>query len=153
MTVYDSNHIKAVSRKLARSIISIGDFEQSTECAKDGDLVFLDPPYTVTHDTNGFLKYNKTLFSWEDQERLARVANKLRQRGCFVIVSNAAHSCIAPLYPAFDRKLVSRHSTLAAASASRKSVSECLYMGYRLEQNRVAKICSGDRQDTHPNEP
>ena len=50
------------------------DFEAAVAKAKAGDLVYLDPPYVTGHNDNGFIDYNEKLFSWSDQQRLARVA-------------------------------------------------------------------------------
>ena len=38
------------------------DFEEIVIIASDGDFVFADPPYTVKHNANGFIKYNEKLF-------------------------------------------------------------------------------------------
>lgn len=107
------------------SVLS-GDFEFALEGANSGDVVYVDPPYTVAHSNNGFIKYNDRLFSWKDQERLARVVAELDRRGCAVLVSNAHHDSIARLYPEFRRMTVARHSVMAADSAFRGRIQEYL---------------------------
>ena len=87
----DPEKINAVSDLLGKATIGCEDFEVAVAKAQEGDLVYLDPPYTVAHGNNGFLKYNARIFSWDDQKRLADVAHKLAGRGCSVIVSNADH--------------------------------------------------------------
>lgn len=42
------------------------DFEELIDLAEEGDLIFADPPYTVRHNHNGFIKYNENLFSWSE---------------------------------------------------------------------------------------
>jgi DNA adenine methylase len=59
-----------VSKLLKRARLKAGDFEGVVSDAVEGDFVFLDPPYTVKHNMNGFIKYNEGLFSWNDQIRL-----------------------------------------------------------------------------------
>lgn len=103
------------------------DFEQSLNEASEGDLVYIDPPYTVKHNFNGFLKYNESIFSWSDQVRLHAAAVCAKQRGATVIVSNAAHQSLLELYRDADNlQVVTRSSVLAASSLKRGRVEEIL---------------------------
>lgn len=112
---------------LGSAEIRAGDFETAVASAKRGDLVYLDPPYTVAHSNNGFLRYNEHIFSWKDQERLAAVAGELDERGCVVIVSNAAHESIRALYRRFRVITVSRRSLIAADPSHRQSTDELVF--------------------------
>ena len=40
----------------------VSDFEAIIDSTTKGDFLFADPPYTVTHNLNGFVKYNEVLF-------------------------------------------------------------------------------------------
>lgn len=91
--------IKAVSKAIRYNVVITScDFEETLPNLKKGDLVFLDPPYTVTHGNNSFIEYNKKLFSWEDQQRLAVFIEKLASRGIYFILTNAPHQSIRELY-------------------------------------------------------
>lgn len=57
------------------------DFQPVIDQAEKGDFLFVDPPYTVHHNLNGFIKYNEILFSWDDQIRLAESLELARKRG------------------------------------------------------------------------
>jgi DNA adenine methylase len=87
--VFEPENLRRASRLLKGSKLVAADFEVALADAGNGDLVYLDPPYTVAHNSNGFLRYNMKLFSWEDQVRLANCAQGLADRGCHVVVSNA----------------------------------------------------------------
>jgi DNA adenine methylase len=65
----DTDDFTATARALRRATLRPGDFEHLIERATAGDLVFADPPYTVRHNNNGFVRYNEKMFSWADQER------------------------------------------------------------------------------------
>ena len=121
---FDSSKIRRASAALAVADIRCEDFETAVDCARQGDTIYFDPPYTVAHGNNGFLKYNEQIFSWEDQQRLANVVRNLDSKGCRVIVSNAAHSSIADLYKGFHFHTVERRSLIAASSEHRKTISE-----------------------------
>jgi DNA adenine methylase len=123
----DDEGIRRASVLLAKAVIRDQDFEESLVGAKKGDLVYLDPPYTVAHGNNGFVKYNAKIFSWEDQLRLARVANDLAAKGCTVIVSNADHSSIRKLYRDFATTIIERNSIIAASSEFRSRVTERIF--------------------------
>ena len=92
-----------------------------------GDFVFLDPPYTVKHNVNGFVKYNEKLFRWEDQIRLRDSAVKAAKRGATVIVTNADHQSIRELYgKRANLRTIRRASVLSGDSRSRGAVTELL---------------------------
>ena len=119
--------LEAHSKALASAEILSGDFATAVEAARAGDVVYLDPPYTVTHSRNGFLKYNARVFSWPDQERLAHTASNLAERGCRVVISNAEHETIAALYGAFRAILVPRFSRMASDATRRRKIVELIY--------------------------
>lgn len=129
----DEVRIRESSMSLKSAVIAHQDFEPALHDAHEGDLVYLDPPYTVAHGNNGFIKYNAKIFSWGDQLRLAAVARRLAGRGCTVLVSNADHSSIRELYQGFETERLERNSVIAASGDFRSVVTECLfYMSGKL---------------------
>jgi DNA adenine methylase len=112
---------------LKQADLQTGDFEAVLEGASSGDFAYLDPPYTVAHGNNGFLRYNEKIFSWRDQERLAAVAIELDRRGCHLVVSNAAHSSIRALFKRFRSIPVSRQSRIAASPSRRLLTGELIF--------------------------
>jgi DNA adenine methylase len=123
----DGDRIRAASELLKGAVVQEHDFEEALRPAAGGDLVYLDPPYTVAHGNNGFVKYNAKIFSWEDQIRLARVARNLVNNGCTVIVSNADHGSIRRLYRDFEIAVFERNSIIAASSDFRSRITECVF--------------------------
>jgi DNA adenine methylase len=123
----DEERLRNASNALKKARVRNGDFEHILCQAKEDDLVYLDPPYTVAHGNNGFVKYNAKIFSWEDQIRLAHIAEELANRGCTVIVSNADHSSIRALYKAFKTTVLERTSRIAASSNFRSGITECIF--------------------------
>jgi DNA adenine methylase len=122
------DNFDAVAKLLARAELLECDFEILIDRAELGDLLFLDPPYTVRHNNNGFIKYNENLFSWQDQERLAKAATRAVERGAEVIVTNASHPTVRALYSArlFTFRTVSRFSAVSATASSRKQFEELI---------------------------
>ncbi|MDT4863701.1 Modification methylase DpnIIA [compost metagenome] len=106
----------------------MSDFENLIAAAKEGDFVFADPPYTVRHNYNGFIKYNEILFSWKDQQRLANALLQAARRGVKIICTNANHESVRSLYDfdEFEQIQVSRNSSISAKSSSRKSFEELI---------------------------
>lgn len=125
--VMSTDNWPAISALLKSANLVCRDFEDSIEEAGRGDLVFADPPYTVKHNFNGFIKYNDALFSWSDQVRLRDALLCARQRGARVIVTNAHHASIRELYQEhFLLEPVTRASVLAGSSAHRGRYEELL---------------------------
>src|SRR6185503_13336795 len=123
----DRERIRATSQALKGAKLSSQDFESALSHATKRDLVYLDPPYTVAHGNNGFVKYNAKIFSWNDQLRLAAIAENLATLGCKVLISNADHPSIRKLYRGFRAITITRPSRIAASSSYRRYVTECLF--------------------------
>lgn len=127
LSTIDEEHLYSASCALRTAKLISGDFEENTKDASKGDVIYFDPPYTVAHGLNGFVKYNERIFSWADQERLAKHARALAKRGCRVIVSNADHQSIHLLYKGFRCQIIERPSVIAASSAHRRQITECIF--------------------------
>lgn len=120
--------LRLASRRLQSAVLSCGDFASAIENIGPGDLVFLDPPYTVAHNNNGFIKYNDRLFSFSDQGRLSEAIDVMRELGAFYILTNAAHNSIATLFEKGDRRLdTSRKNRVGGRSAVRGDAQEYLF--------------------------
>lgn len=122
----DTDDFKAMAALLAGAELRVGDFEAVIDEADEGDLVFADPPYTVRHNFNGFIKYNEVLFSWADQERLAAALKRAGKRGAKIIATNANHHSVKSLYASWDflTHSVSRFSQVSADGGSRRQFEE-----------------------------
>jgi len=124
-----ASNIRAVSNLLSRTDLKLDarDFAETTRTAAKGDLVFLDPPYAVSHRSRGFIHYNEKLFAWPEQERLAGEAQRLSILGVSVIVANVDHPSVRELYTGFGEVVIERSSTLAARASGRTSATESLF--------------------------
>jgi len=96
--VLDNDNFELRSKLLKNVKFSSNDFEVLINKARKDDFVFIDPPYTVKHNNNGFIKYNEILFKWEDQVRLKNCVVKAVNRGVKILILNANHESIRALY-------------------------------------------------------
>lgn len=128
----DSDNFELTAALLAGAEILACDFATQLSKAGEGDFVFLDPPYTVAHNNNGFLKYNENIFAWADQERLRDEAVAASKRGAAVLVLNAKHDSVEELYEAHGTiHTVTRHSVMSGGASHRRAIEEiAVQIGY-----------------------
>lgn len=125
--IFESDDFEALSEALQSVDLKACDFEESIDRAGNGDVVFADPPYTVRHNNNAFVKYNEKLFSWDDQIRLANCLKKAADRGAMIIATNAYHPCVIELYQGFfDLQPICRKSQISADRQYRGNFEELL---------------------------
>lgn len=126
--IFPDDDFVAWSKVLSGSELRACDFGQTIDDAVEDDFLYVDPPYTVKHNMNNFVKYNEHIFSWADQVRLRDALAAASGRGVAVLVSNADHPFIRELYSGGGWQLqsVSRHSRLAASADHRKRTTELL---------------------------
>lgn len=116
-----------VAGLLAGSELLAADFESVIDRAERGDFVFSDPPYTVKHNHNGFIKYNENIFAWSDQERLCEALRRAKQRGVKIVCTNADHESIRTLYQrGFTIQQVDRASVIGGGIGYRGRISELI---------------------------
>lgn len=127
--IMPDDDFESSSEVLQKATLNVCDFEETLLEARAGDLVFLDPPYTTAHNKNGFIKYNQTIFSWNDQIRLQKCAVAAKQRGAKVMLTNAHHQSILDLYGEIgEPTIVSRSSVISGKTSARGYTTEVLYV-------------------------
>lgn len=116
------------SNCIAGFSFEVAPFSESIPAADTHNTFFYcDPPYTVKHNLNGFIKYNQNIFRWEDQVQLQALLADRRQHGCSVAVSNANHASIRSLYSEWPNlSRVHRQSVISGKTDGRELISELL---------------------------
>lgn len=111
LNLYDLENVMEVAELLKRTTVFSGDFVKTCSRAKEGDTVFLDPPYDGT-----FTGYRGAGFTDEDQQRVADLFMDLTMRGCRVIATNADTPMIRAMYdgaeitPVAVKRMINRNA-------------------------------------------
>lgn len=126
--VFESDDFVALAEMLKSATLKCSDFEPIVDGCKEGDFLYVDPPYTVQHNFNGFLKYNERIFNWADQMRLRDALVRAKARGVAIAATNADHDSIHTLYAGVgEYHQLKRHSVLAGDASKRRETTEALY--------------------------
>jgi DNA adenine methylase len=96
--ILDEDNLRAVSRALKRTRLEEASFLSVRKNAREGDLVYFDPPYHPVSKTANFTSYEKSGFGAEEQRLLAETAAALTRKGVKVILSNSYTDFICDLY-------------------------------------------------------
>ncbi len=129
--VLDSDDFEGVSGILQSAELHATDFQAVIDAAQKDDFVFVDPPYTVKHNLNGFVKYNEHIFSWEDQVRLRDCIDNAVIRGVKVLLTNADHPSIRELYEDIgEMQSLDRLSVISGKANARGRYSELIVKSF-----------------------
>ena len=125
---FDVDRIRTAAIALKDKTIIHSDFNCALQSVSAKDLVFLDPPYTVSHNNNGFIEYNKKLFSLEDQHRLKSCIDSIIEKDAYFILTNAAHETIFNIFKDCGKTIeLSRFCGLGGRKAKRQSTTEYVF--------------------------
>ena len=103
-TICDSSNLRNVSHVLPNCEVTIKavDYKETLlENAKEGDFIYLDPPYSPESPTSNFTKYTPKGFSNKAQEELAEIFRQLDEMKCKVMLTNSNTSFVRELYAPF----------------------------------------------------
>lgn len=120
--LFEEDDFLGLSNLLAGMNIEACDFEKTIDKAKAGDFIFIDPPYTVKHNLNGFVKYNENIFSWDDQVRLNKAIKRAINRGASILILNADHSSIRNLYKGMGNMVKLERASVIAGNPQARGV-------------------------------
>lgn len=125
---YNYERLTEFHQKLQGVNITCSDFDGIRPLIAKNDLVFLDPPYTVSGKDNGFISYNAKLFSLEDQYRLGELIDRINERGAYYIMTNASHPTIMEIFRNRGRyETLERNSLIGGRKAYRGKVQELIF--------------------------
>ncbi len=72
--------------------------------AKEGDFIFLDPPYYPVGKYSDFKRYTKEFFYHDDHVILKEEFDRLVRIGCHVLLTNSDHPVVMELYKEYEIK-------------------------------------------------
>jgi DNA adenine methylase len=100
--LFDRGRLEAARACLEKAEIRLADYAEVLRAsAKEGDLVFLDPPYLPISEYSDFKRYTKQQFHYNDHLQMAEVVKMLRIRGCYTLITNSNHPLMHELYAEF----------------------------------------------------
>lgn len=129
---FDEANISACAAALNGSIsIRHGNYFNAIEDAREGDVVYFDPPYVPLNATSDFTSYTSDKFGMNDQGRLAVLFKQLADRGVAVILSNSDTPVVRALYAGWERVEVQVKRAINSKGTGRGAVGELLIVGRR----------------------
>ncbi|MDQ4013159.1 MAG: Dam family site-specific DNA-(adenine-N6)-methyltransferase [Thermoproteota archaeon] len=133
--ICDSKNLRNLSfvLQLSNIFIQVGDYKEILlKKTREGDFIYLDPPYKPTSSTAYFTGYTTTGFTDKDQKDLADIFEELNERKCMVMLSNSNTPLIKKMYTklAKDIKKVNTIRSINCMGSGRAGHNELIIRNY-----------------------
>ena len=148
--VFDEAHLRQTAERLreSESAIECKPYETIVESAKEGDFVYLDPPYAPVSSSAAFTAYTAERFHANDQQRLQEIAIELAKRGCHILLSNSATREVEKLY---DGNAATKRAGIEAHRvAARRAINADIAGRGAVEEYVITNVAA--RAAEHPDE-
>lgn len=126
--VLPEREIRAFHRKAQIAMFTAGDFETAIAKARDGDVVYCDPPYVPRSATASFTKYAQNDFGEAQHIALAEACRAAAARGALVVLSNSDTPLTREIYAGGLLVSAKLPHLVGAHSLSRQETSEALML-------------------------
>jgi DNA adenine methylase len=137
-SLFDRDLLLRVSNRLQDSSISHLNFEESVESARAGDLVYFDPPYIPLSDSSSFSQYAMADFGLIEQQQLATVIQRLKDKSVHVLLSNSDTALSREIFGSvMNLYQIDAARAIAAKAASRGSVKEIVGTTFDLSVEKL----------------
>ena len=106
-----------------------GDYRESLVYAKNGDVVFFDPPYDQDESisSEGFVGYQKEGWTRKDLEELKTVCDELSIRGVKVVLTNNDTEFVRELFAGYNFREVEVKRSINRDGNKRKGKELIIY--------------------------
>ncbi len=139
--ICDDQLLRDVSIWLKKVQIRNGGFAAAVEDSREGDVVYLDPPYLPLSLTSKFSRYAVDDFLTLDHYALAGVIRGLSNKGVRVILSNSNTPLTRAIYGSeINLRTLNVTRSISAKSSSRGSVEEVLGLTYPVKDCRNPRL-------------
>lgn len=131
-TYIDKDNIREISKYLNTANVKImsGDFSVCLKSCKQGDFVYLDPPYHPLTKTSAFTSYSKDGFTEKDQERLKETLDELNKKNVKWLLSNSCADFIKNLYKDYTIIEISAKRSINSNGEKRGAIKEVLIKNF-----------------------
>ena len=121
--------IREMSKFLKTVQFHNGDYRESLVHAKNGDVVFFDPPYDQDESisSEGFVGYQKEGWTRKDLEELKTVCDELSIRGVKVVLTNNDTEFVRKLFAGYNFKEVEVKRSINRDGNKRKGKELIIY--------------------------
>lgn len=123
--LFDPVMLNEAAQLLRNATFENSDFESVVDQTKNGDFLYLDPPY-VTSSRKMFTEYGKNVFTETDLSRLIKSLHRASDRGVHFVLSYADVPEILPLRERWTSVEVNARRNIAGFAGARRSVKEIL---------------------------
>lgn len=116
-----AEELRASSLLLKQAKRVTGDYKNVLDThAREGDFVYLDPPYLPISKYSDFKRYTSEQFYEEDHVELAGEVRRLHEQGCHVLLSNSNHPLVYELYKGFKTEVFRTRRSISKIAAKRR---------------------------------
>lgn len=117
-----SNYLKTVQ-------FHNGSYSECLAGAKDGDVVFLDPPYDTDEaiKSEGFVGYQKEGWTRKDLEELKMICDELSVRGCKILLTNNDTEFVRELFKDYNFREIEVKRSINRDGKNRKGKELVIY--------------------------
>ena len=120
-----ASELRSVAKALRLCIIERSDFEKSLETTKQGDFVYIDPPYAVGN-RRIFRQYGPSSFGLQDLQRLAKCLVSMDERGVKFVMSYALCAEILRFFGRWSYRSVYVPRNIAGFAKHRRRAREVI---------------------------
>lgn len=121
-----TSQYRAAATLLAKPGIQIKcqPFQETIAQAKQGDLIYADPPYIPR--TNEFTAYQKTGFTRQDHEHLAQALQAAQARGAQWVLSNSDTTATREIYNTGTPTQINADRRIGHPNSTKKHAKEII---------------------------